>query len=282
MDRAYEKQKAKEFLKGKYKVPVVAGLLITGIILLFMIPFYYLMFKFFYNPESVLGVIIVYFLEIIFLLFYPILQFAYIKTIIDMAKTQEAVRFRTFVDNLSYVGKALGCFWWRFLWLYIWELAVMLIAIVPLLITLALAYIGGRTAFTGDSNVTLTVTVTIIIILVTAVYVIVIWKNLSYSFDILILAENPDNGVIKSLKDSIALTKNNIGKLLVFELSFIGWILLGLITLGISLLWTTPYYVLSKFNYYKAIQKEKIQNDLIINNQTELSNESPSENNGEV
>ena len=254
MDRAYEKQKAKEFLKGNYTVPVLAGLLIFCLCLLFFIPFCYFLLKISDSPKFIVWFFVLYFLEIIFLLFFPILQFGYIKTIIDMTKTDEHVTFRTFVDNLGYIGKAMGCFWWRALWLYIWEIACMAVVMIPVFIMIALSLFKQEQSGIGTAEIVL---ISISAVALLATYVIIIWKSLAYSCDIFILAENPENGVIKSLSDSVAITKHNIGNLFVFDLSFIGWGLLSIFTLGISYLWTAPYYTLAKYNYYRAMKAEK-------------------------
>ncbi|WP_333603633.1 DUF975 family protein [Lactobacillus acetotolerans] len=42
-------------------------------------------------------------------------------------------------------------------------------------------------------------------------------------------------------------------ELFVFNLSFLGWFILGLITLGIGFLWLVPYYQTSRANFYRAL-----------------------------
>ncbi len=42
-------------------------------------------------------------------------------------------------------------------------------------------------------------------------------------------------------------------ELFVFNLSFLGWFIFGLITLGIGFLWLVPYYQTSRANFYRAL-----------------------------
>ena len=43
----------------------------------------------------------------------------------------------------------------------------------------------------------------------------------------------------------------------VFELSFFGWILLGLVTFGIAYIWVVPYMEVDNVMYYEELKKLK-------------------------
>lgn len=45
--------------------------------------------------------------------------------------------------------------------------------------------------------------------------------------------------------------------LFIFDLSFIGWWLLGIISCGIGLLWVNPYYRQAKANFYRNLAGEQ-------------------------
>ncbi len=45
--------------------------------------------------------------------------------------------------------------------------------------------------------------------------------------------------------------------LFIFNLSFIGWILLGYITFGIALIWVVPYIQTANVMYYEELKKIK-------------------------
>jgi uncharacterized membrane protein len=66
-------------------------------------------------------------------------------------------------------------------------------------------------------------------------------KAFSYSMAMYILADNPQMTAREALRSSKELMHGKKGKLFYIYLSFIGWILLGYITLGIAFIWILPY-----------------------------------------
>ncbi|MEG2109250.1 MAG: DUF975 family protein [Clostridium sp.] len=64
-------------------------------------------------------------------------------------------------------------------------------------------------------------------------------------------------GLEESLYTSLDLMQDNKFRLLKLELSFIGWILLTIITFGIAVLWVGPYITVAKTKFYLMILKEK-------------------------
>lgn len=77
----------------------------------------------------------------------------------------------------------------------------------------------------------------LIIILVVPVVIV----TLMFSQIIFILADNPEIGIIEAAKESYRLTKGYKGNIFVLQLSFVGLILLSIITLGLLLLYVMPY-----------------------------------------
>lgn len=71
-----------------------------------------------------------------------------------------------------------------------------------------------------------------------------------------VIIENEDLGVFKSMKLSKKMMKGNKWKLFILYISFIGWAILSLLTLGIGFLWLRPYITLSMTNFYKEIISE--------------------------
>ena len=69
-----------------------------------------------------------------------------------------------------------------------------------------------------------------------------------------ILAENPNKGIIECLKESIELMKGHKWEFFVLELSFIGWWLLAILTLGIGTLWVSPYQKVTETNFYLKLK----------------------------
>jgi uncharacterized membrane protein len=78
---------------------------------------------------------------------------------------------------------------------------------------------------------------------------------LRYSMAFYILSDNPDIGAMNALNKSKELMLHNKKKLFYLWISFIGWGLCCILTLGIGFLWFIPYMSLSMVNFYEDIIK---------------------------
>ena len=68
-----------------------------------------------------------------------------------------------------------------------------------------------------------------------------------------ILAENPDIGVMEAIDLSKQMMMGNKLRLFFLGLSFFGWMLLGVVTGGIALLWVAPYIEAAYTAFYLDI-----------------------------
>jgi uncharacterized membrane protein len=99
-----------------------------------------------------------------------------------------------------------------------------------------------------------------IIIFVGIILLVVPGVIFSFMFSqaLYILADDNSKSIIQCLKESAGMMKGYKFKYFVLSLSFLGWIILGLIPFGIGLLWVIPYmnvtvasfYLKVKSNYY--------------------------------
>ena len=78
-------------------------------------------------------------------------------------------------------------------------------------------------------------------------------KSLSYSMSYYILIDNPDIAANDARKQSMQLMDGNKWRLFCLYCSYIGWILLGLITFGILLFWVMPYIEVAKVEFYESL-----------------------------
>jgi uncharacterized membrane protein len=58
----------------------------------------------------------------------------------------------------------------------------------------------------------------------------------------------------QALKESCRMMKGYKWKLFCLGISFIGWLLLGVLTLGIGYLWIFPYMYMSFANFYENLK----------------------------
>lgn len=70
-----------------------------------------------------------------------------------------------------------------------------------------------------------------------------------------ILAQDPSIGVIECLQRSSEMMKGHKLDLFILELSFIGWLILCIFTLGIGSLWYIPYYQMTLTNFYLNLKE---------------------------
>lgn len=79
-------------------------------------------------------------------------------------------------------------------------------------------------------------------------------KAYSYSMSIYILAENKGMPALEAIRRSKEMMEGHKMDLFVLGLSFIGWNILGMITLGIAYIWIAPYMLATTTNFYNAIK----------------------------
>lgn len=89
-------------------------------------------------------------------------------------------------------------------------------------------------------------------------------KAISYSQTYFIVAENKDISIPKALKVSMLITKGHKGEIFVMYLTFIGWSLLASLTMGIGLIFLTPYMTMSFLNAYHGMLSEALSNGKLL------------------
>ncbi|MBU5316717.1 DUF975 family protein [Clostridium bornimense] len=95
-----------------------------------------------------------------------------------------------------------------------------------------------------------------IIVLLGSIFFIIpgIILSLAYSQSFYILVENPEKSIFDCLKESRVMMIGYKWKLFCLYFSFIGWLLLSILTCGIGSLWLTPYIEISKACFYEDIK----------------------------
>ena len=106
---------------------------------------------------------------------------------------------------------------------------------------------------------------TIFILLWTLLLIIPgILAGLSYAMTYFILAENPQTRGLEAIRKSKAMMKGYRWKLFCLGLRFIGWLILGILSLGIGFLWINPYFWTSLANFYIDIKGVAAQPDAVV------------------
>ncbi|NLP35410.1 MAG: DUF975 family protein [Clostridiales bacterium] len=87
----------------------------------------------------------------------------------------------------------------------------------------------------------------------------------SYAMTPFIMYEHPEYTASEAINLSKKMMKGNKWRLFCLDISFIGWILLSLLTLGIGLLWVGPYMEAANAAFYREISGTNPIDDQVIN-----------------
>ncbi|MDR2806022.1 MAG: DUF975 family protein, partial [Dysgonamonadaceae bacterium] len=87
-------------------------------------------------------------------------------------------------------------------------------------------------------------------------------KSYSYAMTPYLLRDNPELGADELICKSMEMMKGHKKKLFLLDLSFIGWGLLCIYTLGSGFLWLAPYISSSHAAFYEDLRAEQISSAL--------------------
>ncbi len=100
-----------------------------------------------------------------------------------------------------------------------------------------------------------------------------ITKSFYYQLAMLIAMENPDMSSKDAVLKSQELMTGNRGKLFCLQFSFIGWSILATITFGIGFLWLLPYIQFATIAFYKHLNGDSSNNEVVSNVEINDNNE---------
>lgn len=146
----------------------------------------------------------------------------------------------------------------------------LLIPVIICIISMVLMIIGaGSSIVTGISLGTFSTGSLVLILLGFILYLVsfiwVIMKSYYYSLAQIIAADDENLNTTEAIEKSYNLMKGNRGKLFILELSFIGWAILGIFTLGIGYLWLFPYMQFAEIAFYKYFLDKNNNNEKNMN-----------------
>ncbi len=94
----------------------------------------------------------------------------------------------------------------------------------------------------------------------------------AYSMTFFILADNPNLTANEAITASKELMKGHKTELFLLDLSFIGWILLGILSCGIGFLWIASYIETARAIFYHEIKGEAIVEPIVDATFEEVAN----------
>lgn len=252
-DRPEAKRRAKASVRGAYPHPALVTLIyvllttiLTGVIMIFVNnPFqaaYLYLLDGYYAPELIFrtiftpGRVTIYVvLNLLISLYTMVMAFGYSSYGLRLSRWEQP-GFRNLFDGFALLGRVIGMNILIAVFSALWSLlgvvpyaVLMILGIffeaIPLVVLSIIALIAG------------------IIFAVAMVY--------RYSLAFYFLLDHPaDMGVLECIRQSKRAMKGRRWSLFVLQLSFLGWGLLSLLTLGILGLWVSPYMAASQANFY--------------------------------
>lgn len=226
---------ARQMLLGRYQVPMLAMILSSLIPSLFLLPFNYLC-----SDRSAIPMqAVLYYLASFMITLIELLLNCGVKRIhLSIARGQQVQ-----VSDMFWVIKN------RPDRILIGGFLITLIAWIPLIPSFVFDLTAPETLSTGMYlmiSELLSMTGLFVGFLITLPLYFVFW----------IYAEDPDIDTREAFRSSLSLTRGAKWRLVLMELSFIGWLLLGALTIGIGLLWIMPYMEQSFTNFYLDQKQE--------------------------
>lgn len=132
-------------------------------------------------------------------------------------------------------------------------LPILLYVVAIFVLVFAVAF--GAVASSMSGSTTFVVIATIIGIgLVIASFVYLFITALSYSLSYIVAFDNESMTEKETVLESKKLMTGNRGKLVLLQLSFIGWAILSMFTLYIGLLWLIPYMQVAIICFYEVLK----------------------------
>lgn len=111
----------------------------------------------------------------------------------------------------------------------------------------------GAINYSEEGKSAVLIVVLIVIAIYTLIFAFAFVIEYMYCMTYYIKEDNPDKSIASCMKESRLLMKGKKWRLFVLDLTFIGWALLSILTLGIGCLWLYPYIYTTRACFYKDI-----------------------------
>jgi len=127
----------------------------------------------------------------------------------------------------------------------------MIIPIIILTVSLVLISVGTTISILSDSLYSFGISALIGFVIYIVALIWLIYKSYSYQLSYFLAIDNPEMSSKDAVEKSEQLMNGKRFKLFCLQFSFIGWIVLSVLGLGIPLLWILPYMQFAIMAFYK-------------------------------
>lgn len=178
------------------------------------------------------------------------LSFGLVFAFLKLFNGEDVKAFDFATLGFSNFGKSWGVAFQIFLKMILPEIAVIVAFVIIMVGGVSMGLMAFSTQSSGASAFSMFMLVIGVILLVASI-VWLITKSYYYQLAILVAIDNPDMSGADAVEESQRLMTGKRASLFCLELSFIGWAILSVATMGIGFLWLIPYAHLAKIAFYK-------------------------------
>lgn len=175
----------------------------------------------------------------------PAFNFGFLVSLIKLSRDEEVTYFEFFQAGFSPFGKIWG---------------IILHTILKMLLPFFIFIVGAITFSIG-----IVMSNSGIILIGTILYIIgciyTVMKGFLYNLTSYILYDEPTLSAKEIVNKSENLMMGNRWRFFCLSFSFIGWCMLGVITLGIGYIWLIPYIQIAFVKFYEELKTSKTSTD---------------------
>ena len=214
-----------------------------------LITLIYLLFNFSINLIPIVGFVFMF-------IFSTPISYGYILSLIKTINNEKISVIDFLILGFKNTGKAWRIIGNVFVRLFIPILILFGFAVLVAYNSLPILEALINNTLTLDMEISPFITIGLFGYIITLIYIA--YKFLSYSLCFYLMIDYPQENGSFIIKKSTILMKGKILKLIGFFLSFIGWIILSILTFGIGFVLLIPYIYISLYYFYKNISPETV------------------------
>lgn len=179
------------------------------------------------------------------------IAFGLVICFIKLKRGEDVSAFDFLNDGFSRFGRAWGIALNTFV-----KLLIPILCLVALVVLLIIAF---AVPFLNSGSTLGIIFLVAIAVLYIASIVYIVSRSLLYVLAYMIGYDEPELSSKACVEKSAELMKGNRGNYFLLELSFIGWAILSVLTLGIGYLWLAPYMSVASVCFYDRIIGRKAE-----------------------
>ena len=231
---------ARVALAGKW------GMAVCITIIYFVIAFAMGLIQGLFDEGSIMYAVI----GLVYLILSMPLSFGLVISFMKLKRDEKVSCFDFLKDGFARFNRSWGIWFYTFVKLLL--PIVCLILIVILIVFLVYARVVN-----GSTNLNIALAIASVALYIASI-VYIVSRSLLYALAYNIAYDNPELSSKDCVLKSESLMRGNRGNLFLLEFSFIGWMLLAVLTLGIGMLWLFPYVQLALICFYEKVAKPNV------------------------